>query len=103
MRAGAQLRHERGDMNPFDPIMLDTGWRLSGHANLVSIQNLRADAAQELRRTFDLQPIGEVCLRFLLHIESAPGGTAVSVNGYDAGVTIHGQPFVADVTDSLTL
>jgi len=57
----------------------------------------------ELRRTFDLEPIGEVCLRFFLHIEAAPDETAVTMNGWNVGKVSAGQPLMADVTDFVTL
>jgi hypothetical protein len=56
-----------------------------------------------LSQTFDLDPIGEVCLRFFLHIDSAPDGTAVAMNRWHVGITQTGQPFIADVTDYVTL
>src|SRR5262245_14362853 len=52
---------------------------------------------------FDLDPIGEVCLRFLLHIDSAPPGISVEMNRWHLGITQTGTPFIADVTDYVTL
>lgn len=56
-----------------------------------------------LRRTFDLEPIEDVCLRFILHVETAPEGTAVYINGWHAGTVQAGAALVSDVTDYVTL
>ncbi|MEO8612158.1 MAG: hypothetical protein ABI690_29960 [Chloroflexota bacterium] len=52
---------------------------------------------------FDLDPIAEVCLRFVLHIDFAPDAITVNMNRWQVGITQIGQPFVADVTDYVTL
>ena len=52
---------------------------------------------------FDIEPIGEVCLRFFLHIDSAPDGTLITLNRWQVGIFQIGQPFIADVTDYVTL
>ena len=57
----------------------------------------------ELRYLFDLEPIGEVCLRFFLHIDAAPGATTVKMNEWDVATMQDGQGLVADVTDFVTL
>lgn len=56
-----------------------------------------------LRRTLDLEPIGEMCLRYRLRLERAPAGTSVYVNGWHVGTTEAGAALEADVTDALTL
>jgi hypothetical protein len=57
----------------------------------------------QLKRHFDLEPIGEVCLRFVLQLDQAPAGTRVYVNGWHVGTTQTGQALTADVTDAVTL
>lgn len=56
-----------------------------------------------LRHTFDLEPIGDVCLRFFLRLETAPTGTEIYVNGWHAGTTQAGKSLISDVTDYVTL
>jgi len=91
-------------MTTLDPIPLNTQWQLNNEAKLFSLVDLSLrNGAAELRRTFDLEPIGDVCLRFYLHIDAAPEGTAVSMNGREVGTIQAGQSFVADVTDNVTL
>jgi hypothetical protein len=96
-------------MNDFDPIILNSNWLTVGAHPLSSLSlvdcyvDLAEDATIELRRMFDLEPIGEVCLRFFLHIEAAPNDTTVTMNGCDVGKVLAGQPLVADVTDLVTL
>ncbi len=56
-----------------------------------------------LRHTFDLEPIGDVCLRFHLHLDCAPIGTQVYVNGWHLGTLQSAEPLHADVTDYVSL
>jgi hypothetical protein len=56
-----------------------------------------------LHHRFDLEPIGNICLRFILHLEDAPDGTNVILNGQHLETFYGGQPFEKDVTDYLTL
>ncbi len=56
-----------------------------------------------LRRTFDLEPIGDVCLRFHLHVDRAPIGTQVYVNGWHLGTMQSTEALQAEVTDYVTL
>lgn len=56
-----------------------------------------------LRHTFDLEPIGDVCLRFYLNLKHAPIDTQVYVNGWHVGTMQAGQPLHADVTDYISL
>jgi hypothetical protein len=56
-----------------------------------------------LRRTFDLQPIGDVCLRYHLHLATAPAGTQIFINGWHAGTTQADKSLISDVTDYVTL
>ena len=56
-----------------------------------------------LRRTFDLEPIGDVCLRFHLDLKRAPIGTQVYVNGWHIGTVQTADPLHADVTDYVSL
>lgn len=56
-----------------------------------------------LRRTFDLEPIGEICLRFYLQLDHAPIGTQVYVNGWHLGTVQSTEPLNADITDYVSL
>ncbi len=56
-----------------------------------------------LRHTFDLEPIGDVCLRFHLHLDRAPIGTQVFVNGWHLGTLQSTEPLQADITDYVSL
>jgi hypothetical protein len=56
-----------------------------------------------LRRRVDLDPIGDVCLRYRLRLERAPAGTNVTVNGWHVGTVEAGGALEVDVTDALTL
>jgi hypothetical protein len=56
-----------------------------------------------LQRKFDLEPIGDVCIRIFLHLEAAPEATSVYVNGWHVGTSQSEQPLIADVTDYVTL
>ena len=56
-----------------------------------------------LRRTFDLEPITDVCVRYQLHLEHAPSDTEIYINGWYAGTTVLGQSFEIDVTDNVSL
>jgi hypothetical protein len=57
----------------------------------------------QLKRRFDLEPIGEVCLRFVLQLDHAPAGTQVYINGWHTGTTESGKALISDVTDYVTL
>jgi hypothetical protein len=81
-------------MATFDPIPLKPN---------ISHEEPKNGEAVHRFRLFNLEPIGEVCLRFFLHIESAPDRTTVNMNRWQAGITQAGQPFVTDVTDYVTL
>jgi hypothetical protein len=52
---------------------------------------------------FDLDPIGELCLRFVLHIDNVPAGTTIDLNRWHIGITPDNHAFIADVTDYVTL
>lgn len=56
-----------------------------------------------LRHTFDLEPIGDVCLRIHLDLKHAPIGTQVFVNGWHVGTIQTAEPLHADVTDYVSL
>jgi len=95
-------------MNTFDPIPLDTHWQLNNDDVFFSLadwpqHSLRPDETVELRRMFNLEPIGEVCLRFYLYVRGAPEGTVVSMNGWTIGRVEADKLFVANVTDEVTL
>jgi hypothetical protein len=56
-----------------------------------------------LRHTFDLEPIGDVCLRFHLDLNRAPIGTQVYINGWHVGTLQSAGTFHADITDYVSL
>ncbi|MCA0459060.1 MAG: hypothetical protein LCI00_34245 [Chloroflexi bacterium] len=56
-----------------------------------------------LRRSFDLEPMGDTCVRVYLNLTIAPKDTQVYVNGWHAGTFRAGEPFHADVTDYVSL
>ena len=56
-----------------------------------------------LRHTFDLEPIGEVCLRIHLDLKQAPIGTQLFVNGWHVGTVQTSAALHADVTDYVSL
>jgi hypothetical protein len=56
-----------------------------------------------LRHTFDLEPITDICLCYLLHVETAPAGTTVFVNGWHVGTIEPGKALVSDVTNYVSL
>lgn len=56
-----------------------------------------------LQHTFDLEPIGDVCVRYQLHLEATPAETSVFVNGWQVGTMQAGQSLTVDVTDYVTL
>jgi len=56
-----------------------------------------------LRRTFDLEPIGDICLSFYLQLDHAPMGTQVYVNGWHVGTLQSNESLYADVTDYVSL
>ncbi len=114
-----------GAMTALTPIVLNTDWRsyppeeidpVYGASQLdesswdiISTLSdwprhlLGHNGTVHLRRKFDLEPIGDVCLRFMLRLEAAPDGTAVYVNGWHAGTIQQGQPLTSDVTDYVML
>jgi len=94
-------------MSTFELIFLNTDWQVNSGDMLPKLSDLSHQLPDgkpiEMRRAFDLEPIGEVCLRFILHIDAAPDETTVQMNGWAVGVVQAGQPLVADVTDYVTL
>lgn len=54
-----------------------------------------------LKRGFDLMPT-DVCVTYMLHVDSAPEETLVLINGERAG-TITELPFAIDVTNFVAL
>lgn len=56
-----------------------------------------------LRRTFDVEPIGETCVSIHLHLDHAPLGTQIFVNGWHVGTIRSTAPFDSDVTDYVSL
>jgi hypothetical protein len=104
------------------PIPLDGGWTVEYfekdpdlyefQAAGDSVPSLRRFACSRrvdggwmawLTRTFDVPPILDVCLRFDLHIASAPGTVVLYINGRRMGEVDGRRPFVFDVTDYITL
>jgi hypothetical protein len=118
------LRYNQG-MNTFPPIPLNADWRSYPPEDIDPVYGAsqldesswdvlptlaewprhllgQADTVH-LQKKFDLEPIGDVCLRFLLHVDAAPEATAVYVNGWHGGTLQKGQSLNADVTDYVTL
>jgi hypothetical protein len=56
-----------------------------------------------VQRCFDLQPIDDLCVRYHLHLDHAPDGTQVYINGWHAGTVQSGKSLISDVTDFVTL
>jgi hypothetical protein len=67
------------------------------------VDRLGSSDGVQLKRRFDLDTIGEVCLRFVLQVDAAPVGTQVYINGWHAGTTEAGKALSSDVTDTVTL
>ncbi len=108
-----------------NPISLDTNWRYfptevidpiygateldeSSWGVLPQISDYPRDliaysGTLNLRHTFDLEPIHDVCIRYHLHLIIAPVGTQVFVNGWHIGTFQAHQSLTADVTDYVTL
>ncbi len=95
-------------MNDFDLIPLNLNWQMNGADRFSTLadwtqHSFAQGETVELRQVFDLEPIGEVCLRFFLHIEAAPDDTTVKMNAWDVGMIQDGQSLIADITDYVTL
>jgi hypothetical protein len=106
-------------------IPLDTDWRYfptadrdevfggselddSSWGDLPQLADLPLDVLQfygelNLKRHFDLEPIGELCLRFHLEISALPVGAAVYVNGWQVGQGDGQHRLQTDVTDYVSL
>jgi hypothetical protein len=54
-----------------------------------------------LQRKFDVPPIENVCVNFMLNIKRVPTGAQLIINGRDFGII--SAPFSFDVTDYITL
>jgi hypothetical protein len=74
------------------PSLID--WRRGEHQK-------RAGFA-ELQRSVYLEPT-EVCISYVLHIDSAPGKVVLNVNGRRLGHFDGRQPFTFDITDYVAL
>ena len=114
-----------GAMTAFSPIPLNTDWRSYPPEDIDPVYGatqlddsswdvlptlsdwprhlLGREEIIHLQRKFDLEPIGGVCLRFILHIQAAPDNTSVYVNGWHVGTIQKGESLNADVTDYVTL
>jgi hypothetical protein len=111
-------------MNKLSAIALDQDWRYfpteemdpaygtslldeSSWGVLAQVEDFPRDVAQfyrelHLRREFDLEPIGDQCLRFHLMVDEAPRGTQFYINGWYVS-TLGDSSLVSDVTDYVTL
>lgn len=65
-------------------------------------ESIGHDRPLSLQRRFDLPPIGDVCLRYVLDVPQAPARTAIYINGWHAATTT-GEAITVDVTDWVTL
>lgn len=54
-----------------------------------------------LQRSFNVEPMDEICLRYFLHIDSAPRDSQVYIN--EKHIATYSAPFKIDVTDYLWL
>jgi len=96
-------------MASFDPIPLKAEWFVSPLNHVLRtltdlpFQPGENSAAISLTQRFDLEPIGDVCVRFWLHIDAAPEATLVKMNGQAVGMVQSEKPFTTDVTDYVTL
>jgi hypothetical protein len=84
-------------------VLDDSTWDALDNVNAWPADRLAYSGVVQIKREFDLEPIGELCLRFLLHLDQAPAGTQVYVNGWHAGTTEAGKALITDVTDTITL
>lgn len=80
-------------MANLNPIHIDSNWHYQ----------LGEYSIAYLRRSVDLEPIEDVCIRYWLCIEAAPNETQVWINKVDLGRTVDGEVFNADVTDYVSL
>jgi hypothetical protein len=99
----------------FPPLYLVTGWQIASSGDLVweNVDSLVALSPDQvvlsgrvrLRCVFDLEPIGDICVRYWLHVASTPINIEVLVNGYPVTLALHegGQSYSADITDCVTL
>lgn len=69
-------------------------WRCSGR--------FTTNWAAYLQRQFDLEPMADVCLRYVLHIASAPTSTRVYINNTLVGEYLNAA-LTVDVTDHVWL
>ena len=112
-------------MTNFNPILLETDWRFyptddtdpaygssqtdeSSWGILDSLTKWPRDLLSRyetlhLQKTFDLEPITDVCVRYRLHIDAAPEHSAVYINGWHVGTVQAGKALLSDVTDYVTL
>lgn len=119
------LRYNRLTMTNLNPIPFDTDWRYfptedldpaygasqldeSSWGVLPNLADWPRDLVSmgsilHLQKRFDLEPIGDICVRIMLHIESAPANTAVYINGWHAGTLQPATPLVSDITDYVSL
>lgn len=108
-------------MEPTQIISLDAGWTVEYFelqpdlfefgAEAQPVESLRLWRCSErfderwgatLQRTFDLE-IAEICVRYYLSIEHAPGTLILYLNGRRMGAVDGSVPFMFDVTDYVTL
>lgn len=66
--------------------------------NLIAISGVL-----NLRHTFDLEPITDVCVQIHLHLEHAPTDTQVYINGWHVGTSKPAEVLHADITDYVSL
>jgi len=56
-----------------------------------------------LQRTFDLEPITDMCIRYHLYLESVPAGTEIFVNQVLIGTVDKSGSLRTDITDNVSL
>jgi hypothetical protein len=81
----------------------ETSWDALPMLQELSLDVLRFYGYLHLKRRFDLEPIGEVCVRLYLEISALPPGADVYVNGWHVGQGDGQHSLRADVTDYVSL
>ena len=81
----------------------ESSWGILPHITDYPRDLIAVSGTLNLRHTFDLEAIGDVCLRIHFDLKRAPLGTQVYVNGWHVGTVQIAEPLHADVTDYVSL
>ncbi|HEX2908667.1 MAG TPA: hypothetical protein VHO69_17475 [Phototrophicaceae bacterium] len=85
-----------------DDLTPDAVWEPLAELAAWPQKQLLAFGAVYLECHFTLRPTTG-CVRYWLHLQTAPEHTIIHLNGYLIGTTRHGEAFQANVTDQVTL